>query len=164
MINRRGASGFLTSVVLAMTGCTCTSDGLELDSRWETEKTPATFDWRSNDSVSGSITALFADGRQFRGEYLQITPEARLAQLTPLWEGWTADWEWRHWHPQAAPKFLKHYDGKVLANLAAVNGEHMRCQFELDSRSMGVSGGGGGECEFTGGKTIEARISPLARE
>jgi len=150
-------------VALAAAGCTCTSDGLELDSRRETEKTSVTFELRRTDGVSGSITALFADGRQFHGEYLQITREARLAQLTPLWEGWTFGWGWPHWRPQAAPKFVKHHDGEVLANLASVNGERMRCRFDLENRSLGVSGGGEGECEFPGGRTVDARILPSTR-
>jgi hypothetical protein len=152
------------SVVLALAGCTCTSDGLELDSRSEIEKAPVTLEWRSTDSVSGSITALSADGRQFRGEYLRITPDANLDQLTPLWEGWTTGWGWPHWRPEAAPKFVKHHDGEVLASLTTASGERMRCRFGLDNRSLGMSGGGKGECEFAGGKTIDARISPLVRE
>jgi len=152
------------SVVLALAGCTCTSDGLELDSRSEIEKAPATLEWRSSDSVSGSLTGQLADGRQFRGVFLQITPDARIAQLTPLWQGWTFGWGWPHWRSEAAPKFVKHHGGEILANLATVSGERMRCRFELDNRAMGVSGGGEGECEFTGGQTIDARISPSTRE
>ena len=45
--------------------------------------------------------------------------------------------------------FYKTYSGRVLANLQANDGEHMRCRFDLISPSRGMAGGGEGRCQLS---------------
>jgi hypothetical protein len=53
---------------------------------------------------------------------------------------------------------VTHYSGKVVANLAASDGKHMRCTFRLVHPDGGMSGGGTGQCQMPDGKTIDANF------
>jgi hypothetical protein len=83
--------------------------------------------------------------------------------LWPLWSGWGPGYRgrggWDDW--DGPPKFVIHYTGRVVANLGASNGEHMRCQFQLIRPSDGMVGGGRGRCWMQDGKTINATF-PVA--
>ncbi|MDB6100768.1 MAG: hypothetical protein JWO52_767, partial [Gammaproteobacteria bacterium] len=46
--------------------------------------------------------------------------------------------------------------GKVVANLSAPDGLHMRCNFQLVHPSDGMAGGGRGQCQLPKGNTIDA--------
>ena len=113
--------------------------------------------WKSTDGVSGTINATAPDGATFAGRFLQITSDTRVDTLGPSWDGWGPDWRrggWAYWDP--GPDFATRYTGKVLADLSAADGRHMRCKFQLVYLSDGMAGGGAGECRLPGGKTIEA--------
>jgi hypothetical protein len=112
---------------------------------------PVAFTWQSKDSVSGDITATFGTGRVFTGEYFQITQDTRMDRLDPLWYGWDGRRRgtWRYWAADPGPGFQKTYSGRVLANLHAENGDHMRCRFTLISPSRGMAGGGEGRCQIS---------------
>jgi hypothetical protein len=153
------ASVVLSVAVLAMGGCTCTSDGLELESPSEDKRADISIEWDGIDGFAGTMTATVADGRAYSGSYLLITPDARPDQLAPLWEGWDASRGWRSWHQQTGSGFVETYDGLVLANLDAMRGDRMRCRFLLDFPSLGIDGGGAGKCQFFGGKTIDVEFS-----
>ena len=56
----------------------------------------------------------------------------------------------------AGPSFITHYTGRVVANLSAPSGVHMRCNFQLASPDAGMAGGGAGQCQMPDGKTIDA--------
>jgi hypothetical protein len=51
---------------------------------------------------------------------------------------------------------MTHYSGKVVANLSAPDGKHMRCTFQLVHPSDGMAGGGAGGCQMPSGKGIDA--------
>jgi hypothetical protein len=111
---------------------------------------PVAFTWQSTDSVSGDITATFGDGRVFKGTYFQITRDTRVDRLDPLWYGWNRRHRaWRYWSRDPGPEFIKTYSGRVLANLHADDGDHMRCRFTLISPSRGMAGGGEGRCQLS---------------
>jgi hypothetical protein len=57
-----------------------------------------------------------------------------------------------------SPDFITHYSGRVVANLAEPSGAHMQCQFQLVHPSDGMNGGGLGQCQLTGGTTIDANF------
>jgi hypothetical protein len=143
--------------LLALFAVGCTTTGAGQGTLRDGVDGRVTFQWRSRDSVSGTMTATFADGRSFSGTYFQITSDTRVDQLAPLWDGWHRPWRgWPHWHPDPGPRFVKHYSGRVLANLRADDGEYMRCRFRLVRPSAGMAGGGAGTCQLADGTTIDA--------
>jgi hypothetical protein len=156
---RRTRLAVLSAAVLAVCGCTCTSDGLELNLPDTDSRAELSFEWRSIDAMAGTMTATAADGHAYSGPYRKITPDARSDQLAPLWEGWKDTRGWTSWRPENASAFMKVYDGMVLADLRTAHGERMRCRFELDFPSLGMSGGGAGKCQFPGGTTTDAVFS-----
>ncbi len=120
---------------------------------------PVNFSWKSSDSVSGSMRATLSSGKSFSGQFFQITSSTTSDNLGPLWTGWGGErgnWggDWGYW--DAAPEFITHYSGRVVANLASPDGTHMRCNFQLVYPSDGMAGGGRGQCQLPKGKTIDA--------
>jgi hypothetical protein len=115
------------------------------------------FDWTAQDAVKGQMTATFADGKSYTGQLFQITSDTRVDEMGPLWTGWHG---WRrgfgfdYWN--AGPEFVKHYSGRVVANLSNPNGDHMRCNFRLVRPGEGMAGGGAGKCQLSDGQTIDA--------
>jgi len=124
---------------------------------------PVTFSWKSKDGmgISGSISALLPNGNTFSGTYFQITSQTAQQMLVPLWSGWNEGWtDWPYWGPYPVTQFVTVYSGKVVANLQNPNGKQMRCRFHLANPMSGMSGGGQGECQTSGGKTISAMFPP----
>lgn len=119
---------------------------------------PVTFNWNSRDSVSGTMNATLADGEMYSGQFFQITKQTMVDSLEPLWVGWHGRYGrfggWGDW--DAGPSFITHYSGKVVANLGAAGGDHMRCKFQLAHPREGMAGGGRGQCQMPDGKTIDA--------
>jgi hypothetical protein len=119
---------------------------------------PVTFSWNSPDSITGTINATLAGDRTYSGQFFQITKQTRVETLEPLWVGWHGGFgrvgAWRDW--DAGPSFITHYSGRVVANLSAADGEHMRCKFQLAHPREGMAGGGRGQCQMPDGKTIDA--------
>jgi hypothetical protein len=116
------------------------------------------FSWSSDNARTGSITATVAStGEEFTGRFFQVTSETRVDELQPLWSGWHSRWRnWPYWGDDFGPSFMTHYSGRVLANLASANGEHMRCNFRLVRPSSGMSSGGQGRCQSPDGSTVDA--------
>jgi hypothetical protein len=119
---------------------------------------PVTFSWKSSDSVSGTMSATLADGREYSGQFFEITRDTRVDNLGPLWTGWSPGWRgfggFDYW--DAGPSFVTHYSGRVVANLGTPSGAHMRCKFQLAHPPEGMAGGGRGQCQMPDGKTIDA--------
>jgi hypothetical protein len=65
----RSTRALVPLAALAVSACATTSDGLQLRLEDEREQTPVTFDWDSQDDVSGNMTATLSDGRRFTGSY-----------------------------------------------------------------------------------------------
>lgn len=115
------------------------------------------FEWRSRGNVEGTLTAIDPDGRTFTGPYFQITSETRVDRLHPIWAGWDNSWRgWRYWSAAPTPEFIRHYSGRVLANLVATDGTRMRCRLRLLAPSEGMRGGAQGRCQAPDGHRIDA--------
>jgi hypothetical protein len=122
---------------------------------------PVDFSWKSSDSVSGTMNASLSDGKTYSGQFFQITKETTVDNIGPLWSmGWGPGWGrrggWDYWDAMPSAEFVTHYSGRVVANLGTASGEHMRCKFQLAHPSSGMVGGGKGQCQMPGGKTIDA--------
>jgi hypothetical protein len=135
-------------------GCTTMGTGFGSTASGQS---PVNFSWQSSDNVSGTMNATLSDGKTFTGQYFQITTDTTIDNLGPLWAGWGPRWRrggWGYW--DAGPEFVKHYTGKVVANLSTPDGTHMRCTFRLVHPSSGMAGGGRGNCQSPDGSEIEA--------
>lgn len=117
---------------------------------------PVRFNWSSDNAVSGNLSATLASGEAFDGKFFQVTSETRVDRLGPLWAGWHHAHDWPFWDIDSGPDFVKHYSGRVVANLQGEQGEHMRCSFRLIHPSSGMAGGGAGRCQVPGGETVDA--------
>lgn len=144
----------LPLLVALAAGCTTMGTGV---GSTEAGADSVAFNWKSSDDVSGTLNATLAGSGTFSGQYFQITQQTRVDTLGPLWVGWHrgrhslgwGDWDY-------GPSFITHYSGRVVANLAAPDGQHMRCRFQLVHPSNGMAGGGRGQCQMPDGKTIDA--------
>src|SRR5262249_47519747 len=142
-------TGVVLIAVAGLSGCATTAGSGYGVVRGGAERTGITFDWKRGDDVTGSMTAKFADGIVYSGEYFQVTSDARVDRMGPLWTGFSPAWRgWRGWYADPGPDFVKVYSGRVLANLAAPDGAHMRCRFQLVRPNSGMSGGGQGSCQL----------------
>jgi hypothetical protein len=115
----------------------------------------AGFQWQSTGDNSGRMTAMLSTGQTFRGIYFQITRNTRVDTLGPLGTGWGPGFgPWGYWGP--TDQFLTQYTGRVVANLQAWDGSHMRCRFMLARPDLGMAGGGLSQCRLPSGATIDA--------
>jgi hypothetical protein len=154
MAVRWTTAALAAAAAFTLSACTFTSDGLELRRETPRDQVAVSFEWRSTDDVSGTLTATVPDGRVFGGPYVWMTAETPTDLLQPLWQGWSGDHAWRHWQP--GPGFAEHYRGEILANLRAANGDRMRCRFKSMDHSSGMASGGKGTCQLAGGNTFDA--------
>ena len=145
--------------LLAAIAAGCTSMGTGVGST-PSGADPVSFSWKSPDSVSGTMTATLSDGKAYSGQFFQITKDTTVNSVGPLWSGWSPGWGgwdgWEGWGAAPSTSFITHYSGRVVANLGAPGGEHMRCKFQLAHPSDGMAGGGRGQCQMPDGKTIDA--------
>ena len=154
----------LMLVAIGATGCATMGSGKGATA---SGADAVTFNWKgSTASNSGTMTASTSDGATYTGQYFQITRDTTVDNLGPLWVGWGGrrggGWgAWDAWGDDSS--YITKYTGRVLANLAAPNGSHMRCSFQLADPEGGMSGGGAGQCQMPDGKTIDATF-PRARD
>jgi hypothetical protein len=115
---------------------------------------PVQFGWTSRGNDSGSMTATFANGRTFTGQFSQITSDLthELGPQGPIWhqEGL--------YDVGPSLQSVPHYTGRVVANLSGSNGAQMRCHFELMRPVDGMSGGAHGECQLPDGLSVDAQF------
>jgi hypothetical protein len=129
---------------------------------------PVTLQYRSaRFNQNGTITATMPNGETFKGRYLQVTSDASAESLDPYWGDWGVGWtSWGPWADdygpyivgEDLPTFVRNYSGKVIATLLGDRGGRMRCRFRLADPSQGMSSGGVGECEVSGGGKIAAEF------
>lgn len=125
-------------------------------------KGPVTFNWQSKSNASdGSIQAKLPDGTAFNGTYLQVTSQATADDYGAYYSAW-ADPVWGDpWYNGPEDEFVTQYSGKVVAQLSSQNGKRMRCTFNLQEPSSGMSGGGQGDCQLSDKETVfDAHIAP----
>ena len=155
------------ALTLVVSGCATKTAGMgggDLHAQGRPE-VPVLFSWTSPDGgINGNMVATLPDAT-FTGPFVQITQETRREALRPLWAGWNEGWnDWPYWsRPTLGPsdpvRFTRVYSGKVVANLRDVGGRYMRCRFHLDDPARGMSGGGLGECQLAGGRSVDAIIN-----
>ncbi len=155
-MNRRSLQMGLLALAALLGGAACTTMGTGMG---DTVGGGAgvRFDWKAQSAVKGQLTATFADGRTYSGNLLQINSETRVDDVAPLSLGWRPFGRrggWDYWN--AGPQFIKHYSGRMVANLSDPDGDHMRCNFRLARPSQGMQGGGEGKCQLADGQTIAA--------
>lgn len=171
-MNRSAAMGLIMLASLAvLSGCTTMGTGQGDISGNHQPGEPVHFTWKSTDGgQQGTMTATLQHAI-YHGRFFQITHQTRREILAPLWVGWNDGWsDWPYWGgPFAggafqggydATQFVTYYSDKVLANLSSSAGGRMRCRFLLFSPSTGMAGGGQGECQLLGGRTINATFDP----
>ena len=149
-------ASFILAVALLASGCATNGTGTGSTRNNDLQ---ATFTWASKSDRTGTLDASLSNGETYIGQYFQITAETRVDELGPLWGGWNTGWRgrgWHYWDAEPTPTFVTHYSGRVVANLTGPGGQHMRCRFRLIRPSSGMSGGGEGQCQRAGGKTIDA--------
>ena len=142
----------VTALAAVLAGACATQSGGTGSGNVRGTRKPVAFTWQSTDSTSGDITATFGNGDVFKGKYYQITSDTRLDRLDPLWDGWGRPYartSWKYWDRDEERAFIKEYNGRVLANLHASDGDRMRCRFTLISPARGMAGGGEGRCQLS---------------
>ena len=149
-------------VFMVIAGCTTTGIGHGELTALGKPAEPVLFSWTSMDGgISGTMMAKLPDA-VYEGKFFQITRQTQSVTLAPMWNGWIEGWgDWpyrRHAYPYpyTATQFITHYSGKVVANLETSDGQHMRCRFHLANPASGMTGGGQGECQLSGGRSINA--------
>jgi hypothetical protein len=155
----------LMASALASTLAACTTTGVGTGQLTDTtgQDEAASFTWISHDGGnSGDMTALL-QGKSYQGRFFQITSQTVADTLTAS-QGY-----WRHgWYDGpylGAPiggafpsrQFVTHYSGKVMGMLDAAD-NHARCQFHLAEPAHGLSSGGQGECQLSGGGVVYAHL------
>jgi hypothetical protein len=116
---------------------------------------PVAFTWTSKDGGNtGTMSATLEDGTTFNGPFLQVTQNLRADSFEPMWRGWRRGWG--DWGPRADWLSATNYSGKVVANLQSADNQRLRCRFDLNRPVDGMAGGGQGECQFGGGRTVDA--------
>lgn len=153
MACRTWRAGFLLVVGLAV-GCATTmrtGSGSAVSGA-----NPMKFRWTSSGNVSGSMTATFANGETFTGRFFQVTSSLtdELGPQGPIWhqEGpYDVGPELQH---------VRHYTGRVVANLSQSDGAQMRCRFKLMRPVDGMAGGARGECQLSDGLNVDAQFPP----
>ncbi len=156
----------LAGVLMSLSACATTSTGMgggDL-SPAPHDEVPVLFAWQSKDGgLSGTLTAALPN-RTFTGPFIEITLQTHRESLGPFWSGWNEGWgDWPYgvtgWDgPSASEQFTRYYSGKVIANLRDAAGQAMRCRFDLDAATRGMSGGAHGQCQLASGKILNARI------
>jgi hypothetical protein len=154
----RRAFGIAAVAGVALTALACTSMGTGTGSVTP-GNTPVSFDWTSKDGgTTGTMSATIGNGASFSGPFLQMTSSVRTDALEPMWGGgWRRGWgDWGGWGSFPDTEFSTRYSGKVVANLKGPDSQQLRCRFNLNDPAAGMGGGGQGECQFTGGRTVDA--------
>ena len=94
---------------------------------------------------------------------LQVTSTTQSQAFDPLWTGWEYGWGgWGGFGPFPDTAFTTRYSGRVMANLQTADGQHMRCHFHLNHPSEGMGGGGQGQCQLKGGRSVDTVFKPSA--
>lgn len=163
------AAAFRLSVIaglMALTSCAMPSAGMgggDLTTHAQDEE-PVLFSWQSTDGgLSGTLLATLPT-RTFTGPFMEVTLRTPRELLSPFWSGWIEGWsDWPYgvvgWDSVAASEqFTRYYSGKVIANLHDARGQGMRCRFDLQDALRGMRGGAHGQCQFAGGRILNATI------
>lgn len=160
MLNPRKTICLGAIVCASIAGCTSTGTINADLVKGERAVAPVTITWKSTDgAISGTMTAVLP-GSTYQGRFMQVTRETDTNAFAPLWSGWPDGWS--DWNLDGYPgeinasQFSTVYTGRVVANLKNTAGGLMRCRFNMNHPSQGMTGGGSGECQAAGGRNIQA--------
>lgn len=154
-----------STLVFILGGCTTTVTGTGGGQivKGEAEGQPVNFYWTSTDDGNSGVMRASISDENYEGRFFQITQKTRGEVLLPLWGRWRNGWyDWPYWGgplPNHATQFITRYSGKVVATLESPSKNFMRCRFHLVEPERGMMGGGEGECQLSGGRTIHANFS-----
>ena len=142
--------GLLLLVALAA-GCATTRTG---SGSAVSATNPVKFGWTSRGNVSGSMTATFANGQTFTGQFFQITGSLT-DELGPQGPIWHQEGEY-----DVGPELqqVAHYTGRIVADLSRSDGAQMHCSFTLMRPVDGMAGGARGECQTSDGLSVDAQF------
>ena len=134
----------------------------------ETPRQKVTIAWESRTSTTGNMTfTLGRGGQRYIGSYLLLESTASHVDIQPLYriwdtggfEAWSASgaspWLEPGW---AMSNWVEHYDGRVVVGLHGNRDGNARCQFTLRNTSVGMPGGGTGECQIDDGGHLSAHF------
>jgi hypothetical protein len=158
-ISRAAAFAAVAGAALTLLACTTMGTGT---GSLSPGNTPVAFNWSSKDGgITGTMSATMGGGAAFSGPFLQVTSNVRSDAFEPMWAGWQRGWsDWGYFgaaYPES--QFLTRYSGKVIANLKGPDTQQLRCRFQLNDPAGGMGGGGQGECQFGGGRTVDATFA-----
>jgi hypothetical protein len=151
-------------VACALTACATTSSGLGtglLEAPGKPIGDEVLFQWYASPVMPrhGTIEAALADGRLFRGRFVQVTSETQSTELDPLWSAWGGPWRgYGPLAPEAWPAFVHDHAGRVLAHLETEGGERMMCAFQIARPGDGPASGGIGDCDISTGERVEHAV------
>jgi hypothetical protein len=160
---RSAAFSALLCAGIALSACTTVGTGQGSLSQGGT---PVEFAWTSTHAgMSGTMSATLA-GKTYSGPFQEGSSERGGDDLVDVvaenWQRGWVDWQggppdWDGWGPYSNTISVQ-YSGWVAANLQAADGQRMRCRFQLDSPTDGMTGGGDGACQLDNGESVQARF------
>lgn len=160
----RAAAAMAAAAALLAAGCGSSGMGGGEMAMPRGVEMPVLFSWHSDDGGrSGEMTATLPEAT-YQGPFFEIHEGMVRESLMPLWDGWPKGWDdWPFWAASASGadptlQFVTRYTGKVVANLRSPSGQAMRCRLHLREPTRGMAGGGDGECQIAGGRTVQARF------
>jgi hypothetical protein len=164
----RSATAILIVAAAQLTGCVASGNIKGRLTMPGAQPVPVTLAYRSERfNQNGTMSAVLPSGESFSGRYLEVSSDTDAAILDPYWGDWGVGWGgWGPWSDDYGPwvegadipTFVRNYSGKVIATLLGDRGSKMRCRFRLASPEQGMSSGGVGECEVSGGGKITAEF------
>jgi hypothetical protein len=162
---------FALGLVLAAGLVSCTSSGTATGQLVTAagKREPVTFVWRSDggDWRHGTVSVVLPSGDTYRGKYHQVTESMPLRSYGPMWVGfrpywpdWPAPWYAGRSYAPGSEGWLTVYEGKVVARLSTPHdpSHYMRCRFSLDDPSLGMTGGGNGDCQLSDGSAVRDAV------
>jgi hypothetical protein len=155
----------LLCVGIALSACTAMGTG---NGSLSSSGAPVTFAWKSTHAgMSGTMWATLPSGETFTGSFLQASREVGSQDEDIFSESFDRGWvefgtdlpHWDGWGPYP-DGFEAQYSGRVVVNLQAADGQRMRCRFQLNTPTEGLTGGGQGACQLNNGRSVDAVFPP----
>jgi len=151
----------LLCVGIALSACTAMGTG---NGSLSPGGAPVTFAWTSSHAgMSGTMSATLPGGETYTGSFLEPSRDVSGEDQDIFSESFERSWvefgadlpHWDGWGPDP-DGFEAQYSGWVVVNLQAADGQSMRCRFQLNTPTEGLTGGGQGACRLNNGRSVNA--------